>query len=262
MLQVTESKTINLHPIALTGSTLKLIAVISMLLDHIGAIVIENGILRGWEETQLLAFLETEQGKFWMGVDFLFRTAGRLAFPIFCFLLVEGFLHTRNVKRYAGMMFLFAILSEIPFDLAARNRFFDVEFQNVYFTLFLGLIMMICLKKWGGTFWKQAAIVTIFCGIAVLLRCDYDMAGILIIACFYLFRGRRSRMFWSAGLLSFMESLMCFGAAALALIPISCYNGERGRLRSKYFFYCFYPVHLLLLFLFNWIVLGVGPVVA
>ena len=256
MNQATDSR-VAVSKIGLTGSSLKLLAVLSMLLDHIGAVVIENGILHGWDEEQFLLILETERGSFWMGVDMVLRTAGRLAFPIFCFLLVEGFLHTRNVKRYTALMFVFALISEIPFDLAARNRFFDMDYQSVYVTLLLGLIMMSCLKRWGDVFWKRAALVAVFCGAAVLLRCDYDMIGILLIAGFYLFRNRRRRMFWSVGILAFMESLACFGAASLALIPIRLYNGERGKLRSKYFFYWFYPVHLLLLFVFNWLVLGV-----
>lgn len=250
----------NQQKIGISGATLKFIALISMLIDHIGAVIIESGILHSWDEEQLLLILGTEQGRFWMGVELPLRMVGRLAFPIFCFLLVEGFLHTRNIKKYTAMVFVFALISEIPFNLAIRNRVFDPEFQNVYFTLLLGLLMMSCLKRWGTAFWKQMGIVAVFCGAAALLHCDYDMAGILMIACFYLFRNFRRERAWSVGLLAFIESLPCLGTAALALFPISRYSGERGQVRNKYFFYWFYPAHLLLLFLFNFLVLGARPI--
>ena len=120
--------------VGLTGNTLKLIAIFTMLIDHIGAAVIEAGILSSND----MAILETERGMQWYLADIVLRLIGRLAFPIFCFLLVEGFTHTGNEAKYARNLLLFALISEIPFDLAFFGRLFFPGAQNVYFTLFLG----------------------------------------------------------------------------------------------------------------------------
>ena len=105
-------------PSGLTGNTLKLIAIFTMLIDHIGAAVIEAGILSSNDMARMMAILETERGMQWYLADIVLRLIGRLAFPIFCFLLVEGFTHTGNEAKYARNLLLFALISEIPFDLA------------------------------------------------------------------------------------------------------------------------------------------------
>ena len=115
----------------LSGSTLKIIAVITMLTDHIGA-----GILG-----RIITMQGIYSGSVY-NVYTVMRYIGRLAFPIFCFLLVEGFMHTHNVKKYASRLFVFALISEIPFDLFVSGRIVDTSAQNVYFTLLIGLICM------------------------------------------------------------------------------------------------------------------------
>lgn len=241
--------------LGLTGKTLKLIAVISMLIDHTGVVLIENNLLYPATLEELYELYETSFYTFWWNIDFLMRTCGRIAFPIFCFLLVEGFCYTRNIRKYAGMLLLFAFISEIPFNLAVSRQMFDIGYQNVFFTLFLGTAMMFCLKRWADTLVKQAGIVILFCGLAILIRCDYDYIGMLLIAAFYLFRERKRERTIITGVLAFLESWVCLGSAVLALIPIHFYNGERGKIRHKYWFYWFYPVHLLLLYLISIILL-------
>ena len=103
----------------ISGFTLKVIAILSMLIDHTGAAVVEKAILKLPSVTgnaDLLAF--------WTRTDQVMRAIGRIAFPIFCFLLVEGFIYTRDVKKYAGRLLLFALLSEFPFDLALKQGVF------------------------------------------------------------------------------------------------------------------------------------------
>ena len=117
----------------LSGTALKRIACLSMLLDHIGASLLENGLFK--------------QGAFWPGdvqLDGVLRLAGRLAFPIYCFLLVEGFLHTHDFKKYALRMLGFALISEWPFDWAFFSGVYWGH-QNVYFTLLLGLALILAL---------------------------------------------------------------------------------------------------------------------
>lgn len=135
----------------LTGSTIKLIAIIAMLIDHTAATILERMIMR---EGYMLATTNDKWLSEWIDAHRLLyfsymtmREIGRFGFPIFCFLLVEGFLHTHNRKKYAMRLFLFALISEIPFDFAFRGKWFYSGYQNVFFTLFLGLLAM-CGFAW------------------------------------------------------------------------------------------------------------------
>ena len=123
--------------VGLTGNTLKLIAIFTMLIDHIGAAVIEAGILSSNDMARMMAILETERGMQWYLADIVLRLIGRLAFPIFCFLLVEGFTHTGNEAKYARNLLLFALISEIPFDLAFFGRlFFSGGAKCIFYLVF------------------------------------------------------------------------------------------------------------------------------
>lgn len=121
----------------LSGSTLKLIAIILMLIDHTGLMILYN-----YPATTATLFS-------FGGVDYswyrIFRDIGRAAFPIFCFLLVEGFLHTHNRKKYGLNLFLFACISEIPWNFMFTNTW-RYEKQNVFFTLFLGYLAFCALE--------------------------------------------------------------------------------------------------------------------
>lgn len=112
----------------LSGSTLKLIAIITMLIDHIGAAVIARLLIAGQGSEMLYK------------IYYAMRAVGRVAFPIFCFLLVEGFFYTGSRKKYALRLFGFALLSEIPFDLAFSGKILEFGYQNVFFTLLIGLL--------------------------------------------------------------------------------------------------------------------------
>lgn len=205
----------------LSGNGLKIIALLTMFLDHIGAVL----IVSGWRNQVL-------------------RMVGRVAFPIFAFLLVEGFLHTRDVKRYGLRLLAFGFLSEIPFDLALFHTPFEMSHQNVFFTLFLGLIALAGYQKCEDdrALWRQAAVL-IACGFtATILRTDYEAFGVIFIVLLYMTR-QSPRMQTIIGSLALIWEL----PAILAFIPIRMYNGTRGALSLKYIFYVCYPLHLLLL---------------
>lgn len=129
-----------------TGSTIKLIAIIAMLIDHTAAVILERIMMR---EGYMLVMSNTDLMPAWIADHKLLyisyismRLIGRFGFPIFCFLLVEGFLHTHNRIKYALRLFVFALVSEIPFDFAFRGKWLYTGYQNVFFTLFLGLLAM------------------------------------------------------------------------------------------------------------------------
>ena len=230
-----------------SGTALKTIACITMLVDHIGASCIEAGLLlpeleRGevsggaWNQLSLFQ------------LDRVLRFTGRLAFPLFCFLLVEGFVHTHNVKVYLGRLVLFGLLSEVPFDLAFFRTPFYPGSQNVYWTLALGVLAMAGLKRfekenglpgWQGLVWAGGC-----AALALAANTDYSASGVLIICALYLTRADRKRQCLVGAVLFLFEL-----TAPLAFVLVWFYNGQRGACSplQKKAFYWFYPVHLALL---------------
>lgn len=225
----------------LSGSTLKYIAIITMLIDHIGAILVAPMVYvaAGARHQEILEIYR------------IFRRIGRIAFPIFCFFLVEGFFYTKDVRKYAFRLFLFALVSELPFDLAFWNKAFTMEGQNVFFTLLIGLGVMAALKKAEETITDRILLTGVRLGIiaagcltALLLNTDYHMMGILSIAVLYLYRSEENRL---KQLIAGAVTFLWEPYALLAFIFLYFYNGQRGR-QPKYLFYIFYPAHILVLY--------------
>lgn len=184
------------------------------------------------------------------------RLIGRLAFPIFCFLLVEGLVHTHSRPRYLRNLLLLAIASEIPFDLCLRGLPLAADVQNTIWTLVLGFLLCCVIDRCGQVFTGtqalvlQAAVVPIFMALAMLLHTDYDAFGVALILLLYLLRSKRREQCLYGGAVCLYEL-----SASLAFVPIYFYNGQRGR-QNKCFFYIFYPTHLLLLYALRWWWLG------
>jgi len=237
----------------ISGSTLKLIAIVTMLIDHVGAVVLIRMMLQG------VSVSGAVDEKLWSIYE-LSRDIGRVAFPIFCFLLVEGFERTRDRGKYALRLGIFALISEIPFNLAVTGRVFDYGYQNVYFTLLIGLVTMMAVN-WIGNLknpdYSGKILETMLAGLGVLLsigtvalgawaaealHTDYGALGILCIMVLYLFRSNRKLQAF-AGACTFLWET----TAPLAFIPVWWYNGTRG-MKLKYVFYLFYPIHLLVLY--------------
>lgn len=247
MQEQTEQLSAAVHKKGLSGSTIKIIAIVAMLIDHIGAVIVERMILNNSKG----GFIAHDG---FYQLDMVLRSIGRIGFPIFCFLLVEGFLHTGNVKKYALRLGIFALISEIPFDLAFSGRVFFLGYQNVFFTLFIGLLVMIAFRAVEQNEKLRTAVkylldVLAFAagvGLAIWLKTDYNGIGVACIMAIYVFRRNR---IWQliAGCAVFLWEI----PAPLAFLPIAFYNGERG-LKMKYFFYIFYPAHLLVLYLIAW----------
>lgn len=222
----------------LTGSTLKMIAMAAMLIDHIGAAVLARVIYA----TGDMAVYD---------IYIILRKIGRISFPIFCFLLVEGFIHTSDKRKYAVRLGMFALLSEVPFDLAFQSQVIGFEYQNVFFTLLLGLLSMIGCQYIEEKYpirnmqviFMELLTVGACMGAAELLKTDYGAVGVGCIILLYMLH---SRPFYPllAGWILYLDNWMAVFGFLLTLF----YNGKRG-ISLKYVFYLFYPVHLLILYM-------------
>lgn len=232
----------------LTAAVLHIIAMTLMLMDHLWATLLPA---REW-----------------------LTCAGRVAFPIFAFMAVEGYFHTRSFKKYILRMLLFAVLSEIPFDLMYGGTWFYPVHQNVLWTFLLSLLgvwLMEQVRKKGKTWmYLLVCVLVVPAGLVLGTLCmvDYYGVGVLTVFVFYFLHGRKwwcflgqlAALYWLnvellGGLMypvQFfgMEFELCQqGLALLALIPIWLYRGSQGY-HSKpfqYLCYAFYPVHMLLL---------------
>ena len=240
----------------MTSLLLKLIALLTMTIDHVGYVLCDN--------------------------NFTMRFIGRTAFPIYAFLLVQGFIHTKDeperIKRYLIRTGLFALISEIPFDLCFHNKVLEFNGQNVFFTLFLGLLALYFadwLEKKG-----KDGFYAIFPSavIAFLISSDYSYIGVIFIFALYyiekackgksetiraislsalfvficLFEIFKGNKFALDGLTSMMKRFgWIYIGMLLPIIPVLLYNGKLGK-QSKVlqiFFYIYYPLHLTIIYL-------------
>jgi len=240
---------------SITSFTLHVLAMFFMLCDHLWATIVP-------------------------GNDWL-TCIGRLAYPIFGFMIVEGYFHTRNLKKYVGRLALFALVSEIPFNFVMGSRFFYPIHQNVLFTFLIGIGLILLNEKARKTekIWLQVVtcIGTLILGflLGLITFVDYHYAGVFTILTFYFFRGRKwwkllgqalclyyinfeilSGLAYEIQLFGQTYLFLQQGFALFALIPIWLYRGKQGPYNNmiKWIYYGFYPVHLLILALIRMVI--------
>ena len=188
------------------------------------------------------------------------RIIGRVGFPLFAFMIAEGARLTKSREKYMLRLLAFAFVSEIPFDYFVSASVFNIYYQNVFFTLFFGLFVIWCydlLKTKNLGFLGVLPLIAACVG-AAFLNTDYGATGVLCIFLFYVFAEKD----FTARLTAYAVSIAVLSVnitstglyfvnvelyALFALIPIFLYNGERGFKMNKYFFYAFYPAHMLIL---------------
>ena len=215
----------------MSSLVLKITALITMIIDHYGAIF----------QSDIITY----------------RIIGRLAFPIYCFLLVEGYTHTSNIKKYASRLTAFAFISEVPFDLAFFGEI-GFKHQNIFFTLFIGLAAIYFIDNKEGKYNNNTALIILAASIlATLLRTDYQYIGIIYIMAFYFTKSQpKHKRFLVIALIMFVVNLSAGWMqqfSLIALIPIYFYNNKQG-IKNKILqmsFYIAYPLHLLLFYLVN-----------
>lgn len=204
---------------------LKILACIFMLIDHIGFLFFPKQIL--------------------------FRIIGRLAFPIFAFQISIGYEKAHSKEKYILRMLIFTIVSQIPFYLQHKYGNNNDVILNVGATLTCGLLAIYCLDKIKKPWLKYISIGLIIL-LSIVVPMDYKWYGVLMIIIFYLFRNDKLGIgvFYSLLVISYCHiNNSIFNLPAIyALLPILLYNGKKGK-NIKYFFYAFYPVHMLILVL-------------
>ena len=219
----------------ISQETLKLIACITMLVDHIGAVFFPGSFL---------------------------RTIGRISFPIYCYLLTEGVLHTRNQSRYGRRLLIGILLAEIPYDFLFYGSL-NWGKQSVMVTLFLGYLFCVAAMHISGLAQRILLLIP-FAYMGKLLHVDYGAWGVTLIGMFMLTKDqpkyRLQQIFWLA-IISLMIGKVMISVGPLrfprqlcslvALIPIFAYDGSKRthNIWIQRGFYLFYPVHLVLLYL-------------
>ncbi len=229
----------------LSGTALQGLAVLSMTVDHIGAVIMRE------RQVPWVAILREMPALFGM------RAIGRAAFPIFAFLLAQGMLHTRSRKRFILRLAVFALLSELPFDLAFYGVAFYPHHQNVFFTLCLGAVCIALVDHGGRAFGLFAILATAL--LAQLLYTDYAALGVMTILMFWSLSSKGKAgtatvvLLFTVGCLLYGRWVYLFCLLSLPLLL--CYNGMRGGPAKdsgaairKWGFYFYYPGHLLVLF--------------
>ncbi|MDE6706653.1 MAG: conjugal transfer protein TraX [Oscillospiraceae bacterium] len=223
-----------------SGSMLKLLACITMLIDHVSHVLLIH------IPVCTEVFFEIKNYHIQFSIYMIGRYIGRIAFPIYAFLLTEGFQHTHNKKKYALNLLLFALISEIPWNLEHTGKIY-YENQNVFFTLLLGLLCIICYETYKNHKINLLASLSGLSIIALLAKADYGFRGMAFLFLMYLLRKQKiPQAVIGTSMLSYPV------AAGLAFLPIYCYNHKRGFIQgnfAKYCFYAFYPVHMFLLYL-------------
>lgn len=227
----------------LSGSTLKWFAIAVMLIDHVGACLVEGFMFNAYGNSPLT--FSSGNIEFWYWLDLVLRCIGRSAFPVFCFLLAEGACHTRSMPNYMKRLAAFSLISEIPFDLAIQNTPFAWNMQNVFFTLLLGVIVIWVFQKYPAEKWKGWLSFVLLAAAAEVLHTDYGAVGVATILVMYLLREKPFRKLAVSYVVLALASLLELFCLP-GMILLGLYNGERGR-QPRYFFYAFYPVHLLVL---------------
>lgn len=308
----------------ITGTTIKIIALISMAIDHFTVFILEGYIKTLDPQYATLGSkspnLNYDDGTMQLQIVIsILHLIGRLAFPLFIFLLIEGFKHTGNIRKYATRLFAFALISQLPYNLM-HGGLLHFEKLNIFSTLFMGLLCIYCInelaekRQWSdkliplyyissillGAYlvWlflqnksipatrqvpvTQVLILAAVAGVMALIimirmglrldsgaknrftftvlpiivfgvisnfiKVEYGVYGVMAIVVMYLFYKNKVRGY-VLSVVTLTVYIFNELAAVLAIPLIDRYNGERGMKINKYFFYIFYPAHILILYL-------------
>lgn len=243
----------------MTGTKLKLYGCITMLFYSVGVSIVQNGLIHinQYDNVTFSNVLsENPDMMLLSGWASVLQLIGGLAVPVFAFLLVEGFVHTSSFQRYLLTMLGFAVVSEVPYDLAMNDTLWDVSSQNALFALAVCLVMLYALRLLQGrkgALYKVCMVVVVLAAIlwSSLFRLNFGLCLILLCVVYYLLYDRKGTRILMGCAVSTM-----YVTGPLSGYALWSYNGARGWNKNKYLFYGFYPVHLLILGLIAHVMAG------
>lgn len=214
----------------ITTDILKITAMVSMLTDHVAVAFAGFGMPAG--------------------IYWTMRCIGRLAFPIYVYFLVQGYIYTHSVGKYAIKLGLLAVISEISYDMTVYGCFFDFRHNNVLFTLVLALLVLWAtdsLYKKNRWLVPVAAVIVIWtAALSHILGLDYSYRCILLALIFYYARQYEVIMYTAAAIISAISGSLASLVAPLALVPVYFHDGKKGHI-PKAVMWSFYPAHLLII---------------
>lgn len=183
---------------------------------------------------------------------------GRIAFPLYAFLAVEGYVHTSNIEKYLKRLLIFALISQIPFMLF-RTLVGEWMMLNIMFTLSFGLLNIYVFDKLENKYYLSMPIIGILIFMGYYLNVDYSWYGVTTVLLFYFFREHKVARIFAFLLLSLIfyydrlfvnystSHLLSYLFTNISTIIMLFYNGKLG-IKTKYFYYWFYPVHMVILY--------------
>lgn len=230
--------------IGFSGGMLKLLAVLMMTAYDFAVVIIKNGKLYGYVDEYYQMAIATEEGAKWLKLYNFLINFRHFSFPIFAFLLVEGFIHTSNIRKYFIRVFIIAIISEVPFDLCMFNETYNWSLQNPVFTLSTALLVMHFMEKWHRNTFKMWLPVILGSLIAYFANFQFGFWGVPGMALMYYFHKEKILQMIFGIIATAVGSVSIHFLPVVCFIPIWFYNGERGRFNPKWFYYIYYPLHL------------------
>ena len=234
----------------ITADGLKLFGCIVMLIQTIGVSIVQNGLIHLDQYTQESlnqAMAGDSRLMTLAGLGSVMQIIGGMAVPIFAFLLVEGFRNTSSYRNYLLTMFVAALVSELPYDLAVSGKLFDFTSQNALVSMCICLIMLKCLNLFSrtrgalGVFMKFLIVLSAIVWVS-LFRGEFGLCLVLLTAVFEIFYTKNVLKTFLGAIISLM-----YITGPLSFYGLWCYTGERKNRINKYVFYIFYPMHLLVL---------------
>ena len=235
-------------PFSLSATVLKIIAIVTMIIDHIGYLIL-NGKLYGFNEAVYQHVITLPEAQKWIVLYNVCRIIGRISFPIFAFLVIEGVLRTSSILSYLFRLFVIALVSEIPYDLMIYNRFMYLGDQNVVFLYFIVVGIISIYRRINAHPIYLITMTLVAMIVSYFAKISYGPMGILYMVYVYNTRFDKNLRTIGCGILSFLMSFYKnrYGVGAVSAIFIHLYNGKKGNLKLGNLPYIIYPLHMIII---------------